>query len=71
MLESLSFEYIAKEEVGELKDAVFLRNSSYIEAQRRLFQNIIHMKRRIKGSSTFKVTAQENGNQVEYTEENR
>ena len=76
MVESFCLEYrnqlaMSKEEAIELSAAVFLRNSNYVEVQRRLFRNTRHMEGNINGSSTFKVTAQENGNQVEYTEKVR
>ena len=72
MAESLSLQYrsqlaMSKEEVGELNDAVFLRNFNHIEVQRRLFQNIRHTEGQIKCRRTFKVTAQEKVNQVDYT----
>ena len=61
MADSLSLEYrtklaMAKEEVGEGKAAVYIRSLNIIEAQRKLFQNIRIMEKKIKGGLTTKVT---------------
>ena len=73
LAESLSLEYrtqlaLAKEEAGELKAAVYLRNVNHREAQRRLFRNIRHMEGKIKGGSTSKLTTLVNGHTVEHTD---
>ena len=73
MAESLSLDYrtqlaLAKEEVGELDAAVYLRNVNHLEAQRRLFRNIRHMEGKIKGGSTSKLTTKINGEFVEHTD---
>ena len=58
---------LAKEEAGEIKAASYLRNMNHIEAQSRLFRNIIHMEGKIKGGSTSKVTTKIEGRDVEVT----
>ena len=73
MAESLSLEYrtqlaMDKEEAGEIKAAVFLRNMNSIEAQRRLFHNIRATENKIRGGSTTQVTiTNKNGKVAEYT----
>ena len=73
MAVSLSLEYrtklaIAKEEVGEVKAAEYIRSLNRIEDQRKLFQNIRVMGKKIKGGSTSKVTiTSEDGSIQEYT----
>ena len=72
--EELSQEYRfrlanAKEEAGEIKAAVYLRNFNRIEAQQRLFRNIRYVENVIKGGSTVKVTIKDNnGEDIEITD---
>ena len=61
MANELSLEYrlklaMVKEEAGELKAAVFLRNQNRIEEQRRVARNIRRTEGKMKGGSTTKVT---------------
>ena len=61
MAAELSLEYriklaMVKEEAGELKAAVFLRNHIWIEEQDRVVRNIRRMEGKMKGISTTKVT---------------
>ena len=72
LAESLILEYrtqlvLAKEEAGEIKAAIFLRNMNHVEAQRRLFRNIRHMEGKIKGGCTAKVIQTHNDIEVEFT----
>ena len=60
LAESLSLEYrtqlaLAKEEAGEIKAAIFLRNMNHVEAQQHLFRNIRHMEGKVKEGCTAKV----------------
>ena len=70
--ESLSLEYrqqlaAAKEEAGDTTAAVYLRNLNRVERQRKKFQNIRQMEKKIKGGSTNKViVTKDNGEVVEY-----
>ena len=72
MAESLSLEYrhqlaAAKEAVGEITAATYIRNLNRVEQQRRVFQNIRKMEDKVKGSSTNKVIiTEENGDVTEY-----
>ena len=74
MAESLSLEYrtklaLAKEEAGQIKAAMYLRNLNRIEGQRKLFRNIRVMEEKVKGDSTSKVTITSNSGQtLEYTD---
>ena len=67
MAVSLSLEYrtrlaLAKEETGGVKAATYIRSLNRIESQRKLFQNIKVMEKKIKGGSTNKVSVtSENG----------
>lgn len=57
---------MVKEETGELKAVVFLRNQNRIEEQRQVAQNIRHMEGKMKGGSTTKVTIKDvNDNSTE------
>ena len=61
MANELSLEYrlklaMVKEEAGELKSAVFLRNQNRIEEQKRVARNIRRTEGKMKGGSTTKVT---------------
>ena len=61
MANELGLEYrlklaMVKEEAGELKSAVFLRNKNRIEEQRRVARNIRRTEGKMKGGSTTKVT---------------
>ena len=61
MAVSLSLEYrtrlaLAKEEAGGINAATYIRSLNRIEAQRKLYQNIKVMKKKIKGGSTNKVS---------------
>ena len=74
MAESLSLEYrtklaLAKEEAGEGKAANYLRSLNRIEGQRKLFQNIRAMEKKLRGGSTSKVVVtSESGFVTEYTD---
>ena len=71
MANDLSIEYrtklaMVKEEAGEMKAAVFLRNQNRIEEQRRVARNVRRMEGKIKGGSTTKVVIQDDiGDRVE------
>ena len=58
---SLSLEYRtklaqAKEEVGEVKGAIYICSLNHIERERRVYHNIRVMEDRIKGGLTSKMT---------------
>ena len=46
----------SKEEIGEMKAAVYLRNQTRIEEQRRVARNVIRIVGKTKGGGTTKVT---------------
>ena len=77
MAESLSLEYqtrlaLSKEEGGELKETVYLRNINRIEGQRMYFRNISRMEGKVKGGSTSQVTVtSSSGITIEYTGEEK
>ena len=71
--ESLNLEYrtqlaLAKEEAGELKAAVYLRNVNHIEALRKIFRNIQHMEDKVRGGNTTKVTTTRDDVITEHTD---
>ena len=72
--EIVSLEYrtqlaTAKDEAGEMKTYLLLNNINHIEAQRRLFRNIRHMKGTLQCGSTYKFTVTEgNGETKECTD---
>ena len=74
MAESLSLEFrtrlaMAKEEAGEVKAAVYLRNRNRIEGQRRVARNIKRMEGKAKGGSTTQITTtNSDGIVTEYTQ---
>ena len=77
MAESLSLEYrtklaLAKEAAGEVKAANYLRSLNRIEGQRRLFQNIRAMEKKVRGGSASKVVVtSESGLVTEYTDKSQ
>ena len=57
---------MAKEEAGETKAAVYLRNQNRIEEQRRVARNVKRMEGKIKRGSTTRVIINDDmGNKVE------
>ena len=59
----------AKEEAGEIKAAIYLRNYNRMEAQRRLFRNIKYVENKIKGGATVQIRVKDKeGNDVDYTD---
>ena len=77
MAESLSLEYrsqlaAAKEAAGQIKAATYIRSLNQIERQRKLFQNIRFMEKKIFGGSTSKVTVtNDSGDVIEYTDKSK
>ena len=73
MAEKFSLEYrhklaLAKEEAGEIKVAVYLRNRNSIEGQRRISRNIKRMEGKSRGGSTTQInTTNTDGVTTEYT----
>lgn len=73
MANDLSLEYrmklaLVKEEAGEIKAAVFLRNQNRIEDQRRFARNVRRMEGKMKGGNTTKINIDDkNGNTIELT----
>ena len=71
---SLNLEYRtrlaeAKEEAGEIKAAVYIRNLNRIEEVRKIFQNIRVMEKKLKGGSTSKVViTSDDGTKIEYSD---
>ena len=57
---------MSKEQAGELKVAVFLRNTNHIEAQKHIFRHIRHMEGHVKGGSPLKGTTQVEGEIIEH-----
>ena len=69
---SLSIKYrsqpaLGKEETGELKTPVYLRQRNNIEVQRRLSRNIRHAEGKIKGDCTSRVITKDNGVLFDHT----
>ena len=58
---------MAKEEAGELKAAICLRNSNHTEAKCRMFRNTRHIEGKMKGGSTSKSITTVDNKIVEHT----
>ena len=60
---------LAKEEAGEIKAAVLLKNKNKIEEQRRVARNVWRMEGKMKGGNTTKVVIEDkHGDVIELSE---